>query len=350
MPTELLLTRGLVQSLLRAWSYLAKPVTHILPTRGEQRPSMWSLRNLRPPSSRQLHTELSADVSDPAVAVVAPRFSGGNGNGRETSHVHTFTALMVGLLKRKSRNKKKDGELYRNMQARPSLLTRAIDLAMKPQISRFAFGQALRMSEDEFVRGARAAGLAVHESLRACLQNDDRTRLQQMATNAMLAPALFTVLSGEVQRGRDEGDWAVDLMLEELAEQSESISDGQATLRNVLLVAGAQRAMSARMVAMHRLHVGSHLVVIGDEALHLWKVDRQRRLMMEHGAAVQIEVAFGVHKPQSIVLEIGVDGDALSAGDEHETGPVMITDLNCQVGGGGFWNAACVVKPWWQLL
>ena len=44
------------------------------------------VRNLRPPSSRQLHTELSADVSDPAVAVVAPRFSGGNGNGRETSH------------------------------------------------------------------------------------------------------------------------------------------------------------------------------------------------------------------------------------------------------------------------
>ena len=91
----------------------------------------------------------------------------------------------------------------------------------------------------------------------------------------------------------------------------------------------------------------------------LWRVDRQRELMLRRGCSVQFEVEFaglsvraGVCEPQLVLLEAAVDGDALLAsgdrpshGDELE---VMVADLN-GMSGGRFWHSAAEVQPWWHL-
>ena len=234
------------------------------------------------------------------------------------------------------------------------LLTRSIDFLMQPQISTFVFREALRMPKAEFVQGARTAGVAVHDALRAAIKDDcgSTSPLDSMLENGLLVPPLHLALASEVNRGRSEGDSALALMLAELDVQSEQLAE-TAVIRSLRLICGAQRELAADggYAGMHRLHVGSHLVILDDEPSGLWQVSRQRELMRRRGCCVQIEVVFGskTGKQQAILCEACVDGEALIApkGREHEL-TVRVADLN-DMTGGRFWNAATRVRPWWQF-
>jgi hypothetical protein len=143
-----------------------------------------------------------------------------------------------------------------------SLTTRAIDMLMRPQISNFCFESALRMSRTDAKCGAALAITAVHQAIHLALQERDDSALNEMLVDGQIAPALHLALMSEVCRGRDEGTWATELMLTELTEQRQQVEGGEATLKATRLIAGAQRRLHSpeSMIAMHRLHVGSHLV------------------------------------------------------------------------------------------
>lgn len=242
-----------------------------------------------------------------------------------------------------------------------SLTTRFIDLMMRPQISHFCFESALRMSRTDVRRGGKIAITAVHDAIKSSLHEKDDSQLNMMLTDGLLAPPLHLALSSEIRRGREEGEWATELMLTELTEQAQQVDDGEVTLTRTRLIAGAQReVMNDSMLSMHRLHVGSHMIVIDNDPSGLWRVDRQRELMLRRGCCVQLELQFaglgvraGVCKPQVLLLEASVAGQMLvdgprntrEGGDDDEL-QMIVADLN-QMTGGSFWQSAALVDPWW---
>ena len=235
-----------------------------------------------------------------------------------------------------------------------SLVTRAIDALMWPQISTFAFETALKMSRTEFIRGARAAGHCLHGAYRAAIGEGDSAQLHAMLQDDMIAPSLHDMLASECRRGCDAGPSTVDLMLATLERQSQQL-EGSAAVRSLKLIGGARRddeAVTSRMPAMHRLDVGSHLVVIDDQPDGLWKVARQRELLLRRGCCVQVEVAFGdpaASEQQVLLLEACVEGEALVARSSSDDAlSVRVADLNGMTG-GSFWSAASRVRPWWEL-
>ena len=76
----------------------------------------------------------------------------------------------------------------------------------------------------------------------------------------------------------------------------------------------------------------------------MWYVERMRRLLLQRGACVQAEVAFGAAESsgpsQKYLFEANVPGLALR--DDAEEDPevsFLVSDLN-RMTGGGFWGAA----------
>ena len=141
------------------------------------------------------------------------------------------------------------------------------------------------MSRTDARLGGKMAITAVHEAIHAALHEQDDTTLGSMLVDGQLASPLHLALMSEIRRGREKGSWATELMLTELTEQMQEVQSGEATLKATRLIAGAHRdpLSSEQMLAMHRLHVGSHLIVVDDDPEGLWRVDRQRELMLRRG-------------------------------------------------------------------
>jgi hypothetical protein len=238
------------------------------------------------------------------------------------------------------------------MAASRSLLTRGIDLFIRPSIADFTWMTALRMGRSEFLEGARLAAGAIHGAVRPAVRDHDTGALDAMLRNGSITQPLHRALIAEVDRGREEGEWAVDAMLEQLRVQAEQI-EGEATVRSIRLVCGARReSIGEDMLTLHRLHVGSHLIVLDDEPTGLWRVQRQRELLLKRGGTVQVEASLGIEEPQVILLEVSVDSASLMASDQDapEPLPVRVADLNSMTRGGSFWDTAAPVRPWWRLL
>ena len=71
--------------------------------------------------------------------------------------------------------------------------------------------------------------------------------------------------------------------------------EGEATVRSIRLVCGARReSIGEDMLTLHRLHVGSHLSVLDDQPTGLWRVQRQRELLLKRGGTVQVEASLGI--------------------------------------------------------
>ena len=159
------------------------------------------------------------------------------------------------------------------------MLSHGLDLLIRPNVYSFALRAVLRMKRDDFLDGCRHAARATHAALRSSMEADDAP-LSQLEADAAIAPALHAELSREISRGRDAG--ALDLMLATLGEQSRMLEDDvPVTLGHVRLICGTQRVSTTTMLAgSHRLHIGSHLIVIDDRDDGLWRVDRQRELLL----------------------------------------------------------------------
>ena len=100
--------------------------------------------------------------------------------------------------------------------------------------------------------------------------------------------------------------------------QKNAVARGSPSLGHTLLVAGMQRhivddALGGTLAAHHRIHFGSHLVVIAPRPEGLWRVSRQRELMYAHGCSVQLEVFFDdPESSQQYILEANVPGPVLA--------------------------------------
>ena len=201
------------------------------------------------------------------------------------------------------------------------MLNYPIDLMVRPQMERFAFARVLRMPRSEFLRGSRLAAIATHTAMHTALHAEDGAgteALTRLADDGCLASPLHQELMRELQHGRAAStaclsaarqhlpDPAADaepaaesvlrLMRAKLAEQASEVADGEATLTDIRLVAGMHRSLaeaSGGLAGHHRLHVGSHLLVVDDQPDGLWRVERQRQLLLSRGCCVQLEVAFG---------------------------------------------------------
>ena len=201
------------------------------------------------------------------------------------------------------------------------MLNYMIDLMVRPQMERFAFSRVLRMPRSEFLRGSRLAAIATHDAMHAALHSEDGAgteALTRLADDGCLAKRLAGELMRELQHGRaastaclsaarqhlpdpvadaePAAESVLRLMRAKLAEQASEVADGEATLTNIRLVAGMHRSLaeaSGGLAGHHRLHVGSHLLVVDDQPDGLWRVERQRQLLLSRGCCVQLEVAFG---------------------------------------------------------
>ena len=243
------------------------------------------------------------------------------------------------------------------------LLSRAMrsatDLLMRPQIRDFVYLRVLRMGETNLLNGARHAASAVQSAVEASLTDGDNNALDSMLHAGNLASPLHAALLDECTRGR-ETEGAVELMLEELSRQRQTIKEGTARVESLLLIAGAQRRVAAGGLAgLHRMRIGSHLLVVDTSPDGLYGVERQRELMLARGCCVQVGVSFigsGGLPPQSYLFEANVDGDtlalpALDAADsdgvdvDDDGLEVMVADLNGMTG-GRFWQQAARVPSW----
>ena len=282
------------------------------------------------------------------------------------------------------------------------MLNYAIDFMVRPQMERFAFARVLRMPRAEFLRGSRLAAIATHDAMHTALHSEDGAgteALARLADDGCLASPLNQELMREIQRGRaastaclsagrqhlpepaadaePAAESVLRLMRAKLAEQASEVAHGEATLTDIRLVAGMHRSLaeaSGGLAGHHRLHVGSHLLVVDDQSDGLWRVERQRQLLLSRGCCVQLEVEFGGRdavRPASsglgpapgyfpggltrrhrFLFEAAVDGDALTtqtAAAEEGRGvddadlnelAVSVADLNGVAGGGRFWGAA----------
>ena len=188
-------------------------------------------------------------------------------------------------------------------------------------MERFAFARVLRMPRAEFLRGSRLAAIATHDAMHTALHSEDGAgteALARLADDGCLASPLHQELMREIQRGRaastaclsagrqhlpepaadaePAAESVLRLMRAKLAEQASEVAHGEATLTDIRLVAGMHRSLaeaSGGLAGHHRLHVGSHLLVVDDQPDGLWRVERQRQLLLSRGCCVQLEVEFG---------------------------------------------------------
>ena len=231
------------------------------------------------------------------------------------------------------------------------IVRRAAEALMRPQIRDFVHLKALRMGETELLAGAKAAATSVQAAMHASLLDKDDSPLDELLRSGSLAPSLHAALSDEVRRGRTEGDAVLELMISELSLQREAVATGHASIGNHLLVAGMQRqvAESGSMAGFHRMHLGSHLLVIDQQPSGLWRYERQRSLMQERGVSVQLEIHFDApSSSQTYTLEANLDGDDLADDDQAAAGDerglqFLVADLNSMTG-GAFWSATSRVS------
>ena len=157
---------------------------------------------------------------------------------------------------------------------------------MKPQIRDFVYLRALRMGEANLLEGARHAASAVQSAVEASLTDGDNNALDSMLHAGNLAAPIHAALLDECARGR-KTEGAVELMLEELSRQRQTIKEGTASVASLLLIAGVQRREAAGGLAgLHRMRIGSHLLVVDTSPDGLYGVERQRELMLRSGACV----------------------------------------------------------------
>lgn len=232
----------------------------------------------------------------------------------------------------------------------------ATDLLMKPQIRDFVYLRALRMGETNILEGARHAASIVQTALEDSLTDGDNNALDSMLHAGNLAPPIHAALLDECARGR-KTEGAVELMLEELSRQRQTIKEGTASVASLLLIAGVQRHVAAGGLAgWHRMRIGSHLLVVDTSPDGLYGVERQRELMLARGCCVQVGVSFtGSGPPQSYLFEANVDGETLalpaldavgSDVDVDDDGlEFSVADLNGMTG-GSFWQLAARVPSW----
>lgn len=252
-----------------------------------------------------------------------------------------------------------------------SLLTHFLDFLLQPQIHKFCLRSVLHLSGTDAQRGGKIALMALNDALESSLCNQDDSKLNTMLTQGLIAPQLHVALSSEIQRCREEDGERIketiskDLLLPELTRQPDDHDDNvvEVELTNTRLIAGGQRKAwvdRPEMSDLYKTNIGSNLIILSEAPGDLWKIERQREIMLHRGCSVQFELEISAHggecKPHTLMLEACIPGEILldtidnnrSERDDKNQPQIIIADLN-NLTGGNYWESAIPADEWWNV-
>lgn len=237
----------------------------------------------------------------------------------------------------------------------------AVDCMIGPGVEDFVMTQAVSMSHDEFLLGASQAALSVNGAVHEALKGNGRPL--DLLERESLTSALHSALHAEIGSVQSAGDEAVRRRCAQLVAERKQLEQATPTLAGTLLVVGAQRDDFLRGGHyLHRLEVGSHLIVCDDTDEGLWAVERQKQLLVEKGCTVQLSVAFAPPAEEEATaaasatrgdegvghfytLEASFTGGQLT-GDERDDLQFAVADINGRTDGAAFWAQAQQVEYW----
>jgi len=230
------------------------------------------------------------------------------------------------------------------------LYLRAFDALMRPQIHGFALRTVLATSESELMKGAALAARRVSDAYRQQLCCD-AAPLQELREAGSIHPRLYAVLAAEITQGQQAG--CTELMAEELQKQRDQL-EAEPLLESMCLVIGCQRP-DFQPAGLHRLSIGSHLVVVADSDSGLWRQERQRRLLWNHGCTLQLLAMFekkgAAGAAQTYLFEAGVPAHTIQSRRTELNVPAncqdlefSLVDMNNLLRGNQFWSSAAEVR------
>ena len=224
----------------------------------------------------------------------------------------------------------------------------ALDLFVGPSVEHFAFSHALRMSPQDFLRGAQTSASVTNYALRSAISGDERP-LDQLERSSSLAPALHTALENEARKLRASGAAAIEAALDGLDAERRRLDHADAALTHAHLVIGATRDFFPRGGGgRHVLGIGSHLSVCGNADAKLWTLDAQGDLLEEEGCTVRLHVTMSSASGTSeeapkggYLFEASVDGESLlaMARGHDEDLHFTLVDVDGRTDGDAFWEA-----------
>lgn len=217
-----------------------------------------------------------------------------------------------------------------------------------PAIEDFVFAQALRISEHDFLAGARHAALVTNEAAAAAILGDEAP-LEALERTNSLTPTLHGSFEEEAIRLRAGAAASRDAALGELEAEQRRL-DASVALSHVHLLVGATRDLFPHGGSQrHVLSIGSHLSVVGDATDNLWSVDTQGELLGDMGCTVSLRVSLGedaaAPEGRGYLFEAAVTGDMLLREAADDELHFQLADVHGRTG-DTFWAAAHEVAAW----
>ena len=225
------------------------------------------------------------------------------------------------------------------------MLARALNALIHPQVTKFSLSRALRMSEDDVLRGSGQAVAVLFSAYNMSRLHGDSSHLTELAESGSVDARLHASLV--------EGELVME----------EHILDATPVMSAMRLVVGARRSefesSSARFIRKYRCTLGQHLVVVAERPEGLQDSSKQRELLLKQGCTIQACISFASdaaeRMPQQVVLEAEVPGPALvdtSSMSAHRTEQMhfSVVDVNGILGGNQFWAKAEEVAGWHGLF
>ena len=229
-----------------------------------------------------------------------------------------------------------------------------------PAVDDFVFTQALQMSENDFLTGAKHAALISNEAMREALHGDDKS-LDSLERSGSLTSALYSAIDKEVHQSRNGGAPKIETTLESLDAERRRLLDGPVELVDTLLLVGATREyyrsggelLGVEQQQRHVLNIGSHLSVCGHDDHRLWSIEKQGELLDKEGCSIHLRVSIGdaEREPNTYLFEAAVTGEMLRWPDEANDGNTLqfqLADINGRTN-GEFWSTANEVRVWSPL-
>jgi hypothetical protein len=263
------------------------------------------------------------------------------------------------------------------------MFVRALDVLVRPQVSKFVHRWALRMHQAQLLEGAAVAARIVIGSFEQALATGDAAPLAELYALGCLETRLHDHLAAELQRAQEQqaGGGVADIV-NVASQQKRQIENATPSLETMTLVVGCQRD-GFNGAARHRLAVGSHLEIVGQPRggdAGLWRQKVQQDLLKRHGCTVHCAVTFGAAAappappvppaaagiaataavgagspaevqpqppPQRYTFEACVSGVHLMDESRADELTFVLVDINGVLRGNRFWTTAEEVRPFW---
>lgn len=205
------------------------------------------------------------------------------------------------------------------------MLRKIADSVLRPQVRKFVFESALKTKPADVLRGSAVAAANVSRSIATALDARRTAPLDELLARGLVESRLHEALATAVNDGQGSSTDG----------RTFAPPVGEPSLTGVRLVLGPDRAeCGARGADLRRVTLGGCLVVIGGPGDALYGVNTQRRLLSEHGAAVQVDVAFA---NQTWVFEAHAPAAQFASRDADAAYDWRVADINGVADGNAYW-------------